>query len=303
MRVLDDSDVFGALSMADAVETIEAAFREQAAGTLVAPPRFEVGAGDGDLVFTAGSALDRGVTGFRVYETFPAHADQTQLTAVFDAETGAFRCLHAGHAVAGLRTGAIGGVAVDHLARANATTLGVLGSGPQARLQATATDAVRDLDRVRVFSPTPAHREAYVDDVGGRVDAEVSASDDPEPVVRGADVLAVATDSTDSVLETDWVTPGTHVSTLGPKRATAHELPLDLLGRADVVATDSLAQVAATDEFYLQGVEREGLVELGDAVAGDLPARTDDAVTVFCSVGLAGTEVVVADEVHRRTTA
>lgn len=301
MDVLDDSDVVTALSMADAVATIEDAFREQAAGTLVAPPRFEVDAGDGDLVFTAGSALDRGVTGFRVYETFPAHEDQTQLTAVFDTETGAFRCLHAGGAVAGFRTGSIGGVAVDHLARADAAVLGVLGSGPQARLQATAIDAVRDLDMVQVYSPTPDHRESYVDDVGDRVDATVAARDDPEPVVREADVLTVATDSAEPVLETGWVADGTHVNTLGPKTAGAHELPLDLLGRADVVATDSLAQVDAVDGFYLQGVDREGLVELGDAVAGDLPGRIDDAVTVFCSVGLAGTEVALADEVHRRT--
>lgn len=286
--------------MNDAVATVETAFREQAAGTLVAPPRFTVDAGDGDLVFTAGTARDRGVTGVRIYETFPAAEDQTQLTAVWSSETGAFRGLHAGHAVAGFRTGAIGGVAVDHLARADATTVGVLGSGPQARMQATAVDAVRDLDRLQVYSPTPDHRDAYVDDVGDRVACEVTARDDPEPVVRDADVLVVATDSTDPVFETDWVRSGTHVSTLGPKRAGEHEVPLDLFGRADVVATDSLAQVGDDLEFLFPGSERT-LVELGEVVAGDPPDRTDDAVTVFCSVGLAGIEVVLADEVLART--
>jgi ornithine cyclodeaminase/alanine dehydrogenase len=302
MRVLEDADVYGTVSMADAVETVEAAFREQAAGTLVAPPRFRVGTDAGGMVFTAGVAADRGVMGFRVYDTFPeVTADHTQLTAVFSAETGALRGLHAGHAVGGFRTGAIGGVAVDHLARVDADTLGVLGSGPQARMQATAIDAVRDLSAVQVFSPTAEHRESYAADVGDRVDADVVARDDPEPVVREADVLVVATDSEAPVFEADWVAPGTHVSTLGPKTATAHEVPLDLLGAAAVVATDSLAQVEDTDGFYLQGVDREGMVELGDVVGGDLPPRDDDAVTVFCSVGLAGTEVVLADEVLRRT--
>lgn len=302
MRVLEDTDVYGAVSMADAVETIEGAFREQAAGTLVAPPRFRVGTDAGGMVFTAGVAADRGVMGFRVYDTFPeVTADHTQLTAVFSAETGALRGLHAGHAIGGFRTGAIGGVAVDHLARADAATLGVLGSGPQARMQATAIDAVRDLSTVQVYSPTEDHREAYADDVGDRVDATVTARDDPEPVVREADVLVVATDSEEPVFERDWVQPGTHVSTLGPKTAAAHEVPLELLGDADVVATDSLSQVADTGAFYLKGVDREGMVELGDVVAGDVPTRDDDAITVFCSVGLAGTEVVLADEVLRRT--
>ncbi|MFB6171877.1 MAG: ornithine cyclodeaminase family protein [Haloarculaceae archaeon] len=300
MRVLDDGDVFGALSMADAVATVADAFREQAAGTLVAPPRFTVDAGEGNLVFTAGTARERGVTGVRIYETFPPDAAQTQLTAVWSSETGAFRGLHAGHAVAGLRTGAIGGVAVDCLARADAATLGVLGSGPQSRLQATAVDAVRDLDRVQVYSPTPDHRAAYVDDVDDRVACPVRARGDPEPVVREADVLVVATDSAEPTFEAGWVQPGTHVSTLGPKRASAHEIPLDLLGRADAVATDSLAQVADEPAFFLPDPASE-VVELGDAVAGDLPDRTDDAVTVFCSVGLAGTEVVLADEALART--
>lgn len=296
MRVLDDGDVFEALSMAEAVATVETAFHEQAAGTLLAPPRFTVGAGDGQLVFTAGTARKRGVAGFRVYETFPPAEGQTQLTAVWSSETGAFRGLHAGNAVAGLRTGAIGGVAVNYLARADAATVGVLGSGPQARLQATAVDAVRDIERLQVYSPTTSHREGYVDDVSDRVACEVTAHANPEVVVREADVLVVATDSTDPVFDTDWVSSGTHVSTLGPKRAHAHEVPLDLLGRADVVATDSLAQVEDDSAFFLPDPERR-LVELGACVAGDLPDRSDDAVSVFCSVGLAGTEVVLADEV------
>lgn len=300
MHVLDDGDVFDALSVTEAIATVETAFREQAAGTLFAPPRFTVDAGDGELVFTAGTARERGVTGFRVYETFPPAEGQTQLTAVWSSETGAFRGLHAGNAVAGLRTGAIGGVAVDSLSRTDATNVGVLGSGPQAQLQATAVDAVRGLERLQVYSPTPDHREAYVDDISDRVACEVTACANPEPVVREADVLIVATDSVDPVFETDWVAPGTHVSTLGPKRADAHEVPQDLLDRAAVVATDSLAQAEDEPAFFLPDPDRR-LVELGACVAGNLPDRADDAVTVFCSVGLAGTEVVLADEVLERT--
>ncbi len=79
--------------MADAVRKMEDALREQAAGTLVAPPRFHVDAPHGSLVFTAGGATGtESCLGFRVYDTFPPQdAGRTQLTAVYDAASGGLR--------------------------------------------------------------------------------------------------------------------------------------------------------------------------------------------------------------------
>jgi ornithine cyclodeaminase/alanine dehydrogenase len=128
----------------------------------------------------------------------------------------------------------------------------------------------------------------------------VTAHDDPEPVVRGADVVYVATDSETPVLEADWLDAGAHVHTLGPKWADGHELPRAVFERADVVATDSLDQVAAYEDeggFVVDDWD-ERVVELGDLVV-DGVGRDADALTVFCSVGLAGTEVVLADRYLR----
>lgn len=294
---LTDDDVWGAAEYDLVVESMERALLEHAHGTLVAPPRWTVDvADDARLVFTAGSARATGVSGFRVYETFADRTDDhEQLVAVWDAADGRFLGLLVGHATGVLRTGGIGGVAADALAREDATTLGVLGSGAQARAQVESIDAVRDLQAVRIYSPTAAHRRALAEKLDERLGPSVAAVDDPRDAVEPADVLVTATDSTEPVFESDWLALGTHVNALGPKFEELCELPPALSDRADRIVADSLAQVDAYPRPFF--VDSERIDGLGPIVAGDQAGRGGDGeVTLFCSVGLAGTEVVLADE-------
>jgi alanine dehydrogenase len=302
-RIVTDDAIRGALSMREVVKTMRMACREQAHGSLYAPPRWSLDLPDGSLVLTAGAAMGVGTMGFRAYETLGRGPGHQQLVAVWNAEAGYFDGCIVGNRIGLLRTAGLNGVAAGTLARTDATTLGVLGTGPQARQGARAVCAVRDIDDVRVFSPTPDHRETFAERMPEKLglSAEaVTAHDGPEAVVRGADVVYVATDSEAPVLEADWLDAGTHVHTLGPKWADGHELPASVFDRADVVATDSLAQVAAYEDeggFVVDDWD-ERVVELGDLVVEGVD-RDPDAVTVFCSVGLAGTEVVLADRYLR----
>lgn len=297
-ELLADEDVWST-PYATVVESMARALAEHAAGTLVAPPRWTVDVDDDTgarLVFTAGAAKDSGVFGFRVYETFPERTgDHQQLVAVWDGDDGRFRGLCVGHAVGVLRTGGLGGVAVDALARPDATTVGVLGSGPQARAQLEAIAVVRDLDTIRVHSPTPANRESFATTLDGRLDADVEAVGDPESAVRDVDVLVCATNSTEPVFEADWLEDGVHVSTLGPKFEGAHELPLAVVDRADALVTDSRRQIESYSRPFFVDVDE--VAELSAVLDDRASGRTDDGdVTLYCSVGLAGTEVVLADE-------
>ncbi|WP_226039668.1 ornithine cyclodeaminase family protein [Natrinema sp. DC36] len=298
--ILTDGDVYSQFEYAQVVDAMRDAFCERAAGTLEAPPRWRVDAGEGELVFTAGSATgSANVTGFRVYETHPESGDEhTELVAVFDATTGAFAGLFVGFAIGGLRTGGIGGVAIDHLAREDGETLGVLGSGFQARAQVGAACAARDFAEVLIYSPTAESRESFAETADGEVEPPVRAVDDPEPVVRDADALVCATNSEEPVFDPDWLEPGTHVTTIGPRFRDAHELPLEVVDRADVIATDSLPQVDAYDRPYVaSGDDRERMVELADVLEDpDLGRQRATDITLFCSVGLAGTEVVLGAE-------
>lgn len=95
------------------------------------------------------------------------------------------------------------------------------------------------------------------------------------------------------MLDAAWISPGTHVTTLGPKTVVRHEVPSALADLADVIFTDSPAQAAGYGEPHIFPAER--MVGLGALLSGAAPGRTSpEQITVFCSVGLAGTEVAVA---------
>jgi ornithine cyclodeaminase len=86
------------------------------------------------------------------------------------------------------------------------------------------------------------------------------------------------------------------VTSLGPKSAEGHEVPLELVAQAAIVTCDSPAQARAYPEPFFTG--DTPLVDLADLVRGSVAGReTEEAITLYCSVGLAGTEVALAERV------
>lgn len=300
-KVLTDDDVARLARMPEMVAGIEAALLAKAVGALAAPPRVKVPVGGkGDLVFTVGGVnAGRSVAGFRAYHTFPREAqDGAQLTAVWDRESGSLKGIVVGDLLGEIRTGAIGGVAVKRLAREDADTLAIIGSGAQARTQLQAAAAVRNLKNVSVFSRSAEKRERFAAEMARKLDLPIRASASAKEAVRNAAIVICATDSTQPVIRADWIAPGTHVTTVGPKQQDQHELDLDVATAADVIATDSPAQIAAYDPlFFLHGtLPMDRMVDLADIVAGAHPGRQRaEDITLFCSAGLAGTEVLLAD--------
>jgi alanine dehydrogenase len=292
--VLDDADVRRLLDPATAIAAVRQSLIAHHTGGLTAPPRLRAALGDGDLIFTVGRLA--GVSyGFRVYGTRPAD-DGDQLTVVFDDAAGRADGVITGDFLGAARTGAIGAVAVDLLAAPGAGTLGLIGTGGQAWTQLWAVRTVRSLREVRVYSRAAARRAEFARRARAELGLPAVSVADPESAVTGADIVVLATSSRRPVIEAGWVTAGAHVTTLGPKQAGAHECPVELGERADVIVTDSPAQLDAYPEpFFLSGPARRRVGALGAAVAGSGPRReSDDQITLFCSVGLAGTEVAVA---------
>lgn len=300
--ILNDRDVRRVLDMPTAIRQIRAALAEKHHGTLVAPPRFGINAGKGGLVFTAGAAYGQEkVIGFRVYDTYPGPASESdQIVAVYNSETGQLRGLITGKMVGVMRTGAIGGVAVDVLARPDARTVGVIGTGMQAQAQLEGVAAVRDLEAVRVYSRRLDRRTRFAYALSRKLDVPIEPVDSVEQAVREVDVLISATTSHDPVFEVAWLSPGTHINAVGPKVLNRHEIDPEVARYCRVIATDSLVQVDSYGvPFFLDDTPyRQKMVELSDVMARAVAGRShEDDITLFASVGLAGTEVVVANAV------
>ncbi|WP_370677308.1 ornithine cyclodeaminase family protein [Pleomorphomonas sp. PLEO] len=296
--ILSDDDLQGYALMAVAIGAVEKTFLARARGEAVSPPRHHVSfPGRGDLVFTVGGVLgERPLAGFRVYETFEG-GEHSQIVAVWSADDAKLKGLIVGQRLGALRTGAIGGLAIRHLSSPEARIVGVLGSGLQARTQLAAAAAVRQIAAARVYSRDEAHRTAFAAEMQRALGIEVTPVASAQQAVGDADIVLCATSSPRPVISASDLKPGAHVNTVGPKTIDAHELGLDIAGAASLIATDSLEQTRAYGApFFLDGSGHEGrMVELSDIVAGKRPGRASaDDTTLFCSVGLAGTEVAVA---------
>ncbi|MBI2324049.1 MAG: hypothetical protein HYU87_03690, partial [Chloroflexi bacterium] len=111
-----------------------------------------------------------------------------------------------------LRVGATNGLAAKRLARADARTVGLIGSGWQAGGQVMALCAVRPVERIRCYSTSVEHRDAFAREWSPKLGVDVQPVGSPEAAVRGADVVLCATNSVEHVFFTRWVEPGMHLS-------------------------------------------------------------------------------------------
>ena len=306
--VLDDSDIHHLVDIAGLVAVAEQCFHAKATGNLVGPPRHRVVFGAGSLVFTIGGLTAHdgspGLAGFRVYETFSGtDTDRNQIVAVWNSSTGAFEGLILGELLGVLRTGAIGAIAVKYMSAPDAAVCAVIGSGRQAEAQLMATAAARpSLRIVRVFSRSLDNRERFAVQMSKRLGLSVASVASAREAVADADVVLCATDSPTPILESNWLKRGAHVSSVGPKLVDEHELPTDVVDRSDIVATDSIAQVHSSGKaFFLHGTPAWArMIDLAEIVTGRAAGRNSNTdLTLFCSVGLAGTEVVIASTILR----
>ena len=287
-QLLFDDDVATGLSPELAVDAARRALVDAYQGRLQAPPRLHAQLGDSELVFTAGG-YPAGTRGVRIYQTGLLASDQAVL--VWDGEGHLAGCV-VGLELGARRTGALGAVAADALARPEAGIVAVIGSGRQAWTQLWALTAVRAASEVRVHSPTEPHRAAFAGRARRELGLEATSVPSARQAVAGAEIIVLATRSVRPVIEAAWVSEGAHVTTVGPKTVSAHETPVDLAARARLVVSDSPSQASAYEEAFF--TER-ALTHLGGILCGELAGRTSDAdITLYASTGLAGSEVVLA---------
>jgi ornithine cyclodeaminase len=298
--VLAEEDVVRLGDMGLAIAAVETAFKARAAGKFVAPPRQTVAfPGFGNLIVTnGGSTGEPAIAGFRVRNTFdPSDVVDDQLTAVWNMGTARLEGLLLGPHVGTIRTGAIGGVAIKHMARPDSHLAAVIGTGAQAATQIEAAARILKLRRIKVFSRTAEKRAVFAEATELRTGVATSTAASAEEAVADADIVILATTSRSPVIRGGWLKAGVHINTLGPRAKNRSEVGTDVVERASPIATDSPEQIAALgDPYFLTGTAgMERLVDLADIVAGRAPSRQDkDEISLFCSVGLAGTEVMVA---------
>jgi ornithine cyclodeaminase/alanine dehydrogenase-like protein (mu-crystallin family) len=310
---LDADAIRRAVPIADLLDAVEAAYRDVASGRDRSPLRSQVPLGDGALLIMPGVRKGGSGATVKLVTVMPGNAARGlptihAIVAWLDAETGRPVALMDGATITAMRTGAASGVATRLLARPDAATLAVIGTGAQAAWQIRAVLAARPIRRVVVYSRDAERSAAFAARMTDEVDLPVDAAPDAEAAVRDADVVCCATTSSDPVFDAGWARPGTHVNGIGAFRLDMVELPPELFGRASLVAIDareaSLAEAGDVAAAIGRGIiDKDDLVEIGSVAPTFAEFRDSAAITVFKSVGLAIQDVAAAELVASRLVA
>ena len=305
--LLRHEHVVDLLTMEEAIEAVRAGFREQAAGQAQVPQRITIDstAGFGWLRVMPAILNGSGVMGYKAMHSTPK-VGVRYLVALYDLRSGALLAQMDADWLTQLRTSATAGLGTDLLARADVQQVGLLGSSEQARALLRAMAAVRPFRRVKVFSPTPANRDAFAREMSEALGLEIVAVESAEAAVAGADLVGSAIrPGPRPALSAEWLAPGVHVNAISAVRPEARELAEVVWQRADVVAVDERDHVfdSGDGRAALAGgsIRAEDTVELWELVSGKHPGRErSDQVTLLKTVGFALLDLVLANAIYQR---
>jgi len=307
---LTSGDVDDLVEPREYVDAVWDAYRQRGGGA-PAKPRTALVNGDPPGMLTTYAAIlpETGAMGGYMYSAGFGERDAWFVTPLFDATSGELIAIVDGASMNPYKTGAAGAVGVDALAREDAASVAVIGSGAQARGQLQMTATVRDLDAVSVFSPTADHRQAFADEMTDRIDVPVHPVESSAAAVENADIVIAATNASDPVFDGDLLADGAHVTAMGQYNPSKRELDDRTIERS-VYVPDLRERVFEDAGSFLHaldaGVISEDHVhaELGEVVAGEAPGRTAaDQITVFDSGGTGIETVAAAHLLYERARA
>jgi alanine dehydrogenase len=308
LRVLGRAEVERALDPDALVEALAGAFAELSAGRASMPPRVGVEVpGRGSVLLMGAHRHGAATLGAKLVSLFPTNppggppAHQAAIV-VFAAQTGTPVALMDGDAITALRTAAASRLSARLLARDDARTLAIVGTGVQAQAHARALVRERRWGEVRIAGRRPAAAAALAQRLGD-LGAPVVAGASIRDAVRGAGLVCLATAATEPVVERGWLAEGAHVVSVGfsaAGREVAPEIVRDAL--VVVESRESALAAAPAGSTDLLWAIRDGVVgpdhvhaELGELVTGARPGRTSDAqLTLYKSVGVGVEDDVAA---------
>ena len=270
MLIIDNETVSKILLMKDCIRVQEAAFKKIPAGGAIHRPRIDMyypcDRPDGYYRWGSMEGANDGYFAIRMKSdviTWPAEPDGGWTEDKHCREPGTYCGLiflcstRNGEPLAfindgvlqHMRVGGGAGIGTKYLSREDSHVVGILGSGGMARTFLDAFSCVRDIQKCKIYSPTPANREKFAEEMREKLGIEIEVCDNPRDAIRGVDIVSSATDSMKPVYDADWLEKGQHVTNLGRR-----EMPDAVMGKFDVVIRQGTAglQMKQTDRFQAE---------------------------------------------------
>lgn len=309
MLVLSEQQIQSFYGMTEAMRDLMPALQAEHAGQVQNPPRLvlDVPERDASALYMPSGIGGLGAVGTKIVTVFPQNPAQGKATiqgviVLTEAETGSHTALMSASYLTRLRTGALTGLAAQHLAREDAARLGVIGTGGMAPDQIHAIQAVRPLRELRLYNRSAAKAQALADSLAAELpDVSISVSSTPESLVEASDMVVAATQSYTPVFDGAALQSGTFISGIGSYLPEMCEIDFTTITRADKIVLDTLAGCQHEAGELIQA-QAEGVwnfshahSDLAGVVAGAKTGReSEDEIIFFKCVGAAYFDLAVA---------
>lgn len=287
---ISEAEVVQLMSLPEAIDALRDGLRQEASGQAFNMVKTHATWDNGSTLHAIGAVFEGwGLVGTKTWAHTAGGA--MPLLILIDAKNGAVVAIIEAFALGQMRTGGISGLAADVMARPDARRMAIVGAGKQSLAQIAAVAAVRPLDRVTVWSPTAANREALAGKVEASLRIEAIATSTLEEALDGADVVTLATRARTPFLMRDALPRGVHINAVGSITPERAEFEPSLVERADLMAADSVPQVRKLSREFMEAFGEDEaawarLVPLSQLVA-DGVSRPDGAdLTIFKAMGM-----------------
>jgi alanine dehydrogenase len=294
----------GALLMQEAIDLLEHAFARESAGATVVSPKFVTDFPSGAMRILFAVDEQAGYAAIKAYHNVKG-AGGRYVVSLYSLKDGELLAWLDGQIITDLRTGACSGVIARKVPIRGSVSVGVIGSGNQARTQLAALASVYRLGAVAVFSPTAAHRELFAREMSRSLDVAVTPVASIEAAVRGKQVVASASNArtAEPVLRGAWLTECRLLCAVGNTRRQYCEADIDCFRNARLTVVDTLHALEEAGELR-QAVEAGALPEarratLGQVVAGSVRVPNEGMI-VFKSVGSALQDLALASRYYEK---
>ncbi len=312
--LLSHEDVRQCVGMSDAVAAIESMCQAQAAGTALAADRVNLRLPNGWMRLMPGALVASGVLGYKEFHLTriaEATAHVRYAYHLFDYHSGELLAMMDADYLTFVRTAAASGAAIKRMAREEATALGIIGSGAEARSHLEAAAAVRSVRGAKVFSRDPARRQRFADEMSRQLRIDVTPVDRPEKAIEGADILLVATNTagTGPALAAQSLASsarkGLHINSIGSTLPAQRELEPGVWSFADRIVLDSRRLLTESGDGIAATqagtIDTAKVSELHEVVAGGARGRASAAeTTLYKSIGTGLQDVAVAHAAYRQ---
>ena len=314
--ILSENDIKSVLTMEDAIQVVEEGFRHLGTGRADVVPRWAIRAPDAPGVnylrwFMPATMHEMGIMGAKILVS-QSPGGETRLPSRFyvvlhDSNTGQLLALMHAQELSKIRTGAVTGVGIKYLARKDSTTAAVFGSAAYAPMQVVGVCAALPIEKVKIFSPTPANRQRFAGEMRELLKRDITAVDSSDEAVEGSDIIVTISNAHEPVLRGDLIPRGTHVTLAGSSIPTDREADDQTLLRSDKIVVELMEQTLKESGDLVipmnDGVlKREDIYcDLSDIVSGQKPGRTsNDEITLFKFNGMAIEDVACAAKAYEK---